>query len=221
MGLNATLPLMPRAVCPDCLRPARVCLCRHMAEVCVENRTEVIILQHPRERLHSLGTAPIAERGLSRVRLEVADFDSRGEPFRRLEVPAGAVLLYPRPLSRNLADLPEEERPSALVVLDGTWGNAKRLLKTNKPWLDGLPAVHLKPVEAERYRIRGQPTTHARSTIEAIVAALKILEPETSGLESLISVFHAVIDAQVSIIRSENAGCRRPLKKIARRSKAL
>jgi hypothetical protein len=53
-----------------------------------------------------------------------------------------------------------------------------------------------------RYRIRREPNAKALSTVEAAVAALRILEPETSGLDQLLSAFDAMVEGQLAHPRS-------------------
>jgi len=80
-------------------------------------------------------------------------------------------------------------------VLDGTWSQARGLYREN-PWLSELPHYSLSPAEPTRYRIRKAPRRSYVSTIEAIVQALTLLEPETEGIDRLIEVFDEMIDAQ-------------------------
>ena len=51
-----------RAVCYECFRPEALCYCRFLSPV--DNRTPVLIVQHPRERFHPIGTARIVNRSL-------------------------------------------------------------------------------------------------------------------------------------------------------------
>lgn len=199
-----------RAMCRRCHRPLGLCLCRHLPRgTVVENRTPVTILQHPRERFHPKGTVGLLRLGLARVEVVVAHFNDDGEPARRVAgLPEGTGLLYPCEGSRRLEDVAVEERPTHLLLLDGTWGNAHRLYRSN-PWLAELPHYHLEPRSPERYRIRGEPDERGRSTLEAVVEALRILEPHTAGLDRLLGAFEAMIDDQVAIIEREAAGSRR------------
>jgi len=117
------------------------------------------------------------------------------------------ALLYPGPGSMDLASVPAGERPSELVLLDGTWRDVSKLYRHN-PWLEKLPRYRLDPPEPSRYRLRREPSDKAISTVEAIVQSLAILEPDTPGLDTLISVFEAMIDRQIAQIRARPAGTR-------------
>lgn len=189
-----------RATCYRCHKPTPMCICGQLQ--IVENRTKIIILQHPRERFHPLGTARIARLGLRDVELKVA-FRAPGEGKRvhlPLSLPQGTGLLYPGPGALPLADAAvagAQRPPRQLVVLDGTWSQANRLYQDN-PWLRALPHYRLEPNAPSRYRIRREPKPHCVSTIEAIAMALHALEPETPGIDRLLDVFDAMIDAQVT-----------------------
>jgi DTW domain-containing protein len=201
-----------RARCLHCAKPATHCVCERIPRV--SNRTPVFILQHPRERFHPIGTARIARLGLERSAVLLP-----GDPVTRslavaLEPPPGAGLLYPSAGARDLAALAPEARPSALIVLDGTWSQAAKLYRANA-WLGALPHYALAPAAPSRYRIRLAPRPSYLSTIEAIVAALAVLEPETPGLADLIAAFDAMIDAQA--VWRHHAP-RRQLRKIRRRA---
>jgi DTW domain-containing protein YfiP len=170
----------------------------------VANRTPVWLLQHPRERFHPIGTARIARLGLERVQLHVMH-RQRAAP----ELPPGAALLYPADDAPDLAALAPAARPSTLVVVDGTWAHARAMVRDHG-WLGALPRVGLQPTAASRYRLRKEPALECVSTIEAIVQALRILEPSTEGLDGLLASFEAMIDDQLAIIERRRRGRRRP-----------
>lgn len=198
-------PPAPRAFCYRCHKAARTCVCGLVARV--DNRTPVLVLQHPRERTHALGTLRLVALGLSRARIEVAWDAGLVEDARPAWVPPGAALLYPGPGSRDVRSLGPAERPAALVVLDGTWHTA-RTLHRDKRWLRELPTVHLSPDAPSRYRIRREPSARHLSTVEAIVQALAALEPDTPGLDSLLTAFDAMIDAQLACVQAGRGAAR-------------
>lgn len=185
----------PRARCYACLRPLSMCWCGDIPQVATA--TEVVILQHFRERTHPFGTARLVARCLPRARLEVVRAGHDGNLERPVQVPPDTAVLYPHPDAVDLATLAPHERPSTLLVLDGTWAHAKRLYRGN-PWLAGLRHVRLNPREPSRYRIRSEPRADYVSTLEAIVEALQILEPQTSGLDQIVGAFVRMIDRQLA-----------------------
>ena len=185
-----------RASCYRCFKPRVACICSAIRRV--DNCTTVTILQHPRERFHALGTVRIARLGLARAHVEwCAPWEDAGAIRDRL--PAGAALLYPAPGARDLAQVPAAEHPRHLVVIDGTWFLAKKIYDAHA-WLRALPHVSLTPSRPSGYRIRREPQAHCLATLEAIVDALRILEPETAGLDGLLDAFATMIDRQAAYL---------------------
>lgn len=193
--MSDAIPATPRPRCYVCLRPLSMCWCGDIPQVVT--KTDVVILQHFRERTHPFGTARLVSRCLPRSRLEVVRAGYDGDLQRPLSVPADTAVLYPHPAAVDLAALAPHERPSTLLVLDGTWAHAKRLYQANT-WLTGLRHVRLNPSTPSRYRIRSEPRADYVSTLEAIVEALQILEPETPGLDQIVGAFVRMIDRQLA-----------------------
>ena len=108
-----------------------------------------------------------------------------------------AALLYPGRGSRLISDLKDDEKPEQLVVLDGTWHQAKTLFR-DVPCIGDLPRYHLSPEMPGEYRIRLEPTDTSLSTIEAVAQALSFLEPQTIGLEGLYHAFNTMIETQLA-----------------------
>ena len=119
------------------------------------------------------------------------DFDVPRDP--------GAALLFPGPSATPLNELSAAEHPDPLVVVDGTWPNARRIVRLN-PWLSALPRVSLVPRQPGNYRIRRAKRPDVQlSTIEAIVEALRVLEPNNEGLPALLESFDKMIDRQIEL----------------------
>ncbi|APC20583.1 MULTISPECIES: tRNA-uridine aminocarboxypropyltransferase [Pseudomonas] len=184
---------MSRARCERCLRPAGHCLCPLIPQL--PSRTRVLLLQHPSEVNHALNTARLAALGLNNAELVV------GEVFE--ELPAlldqpgyRACLLFPADDARPLQAYAETDAPLLLVVPDGTWRKARKLLHLN-PLLAALPRVTLAPGVESRYRLRKAPGPGALSTVEAIVQALQVLEAPAS-FEPLLRPFEALIEGQIA-----------------------
>lgn len=186
-----------RSACYRCHKPTTLCVCGDIARVV--HQTRVHILQHKRERFHPLGTARFARLGLTQARVFIDDPRERDETRRALigDDPSVGVL-FPSARARLLSSLAPEERPRTLIVLDGTWSHAKSLVRDNR-WLDDLPHYALSPAHKSQYRIRTEPFDAAVSTIEAVVEALGVLEPELVGLDGLVRAFVRMIDRQIEL----------------------
>jgi DTW domain-containing protein YfiP len=184
---------MSRARCERCLRPEKQCLCALIPRL--GSRTRVLILQHPSEVNHALNTARLAALGLENASLRVGEvFEDLTE---LLNVPGYRTrLLFPGEGATSLGALDDDPLPLLLVVPDGTWRKARKLLHLN-PLLAALPRVMLEGAPISRYRLRKAPGPDALSTLEAIVHALQTLEPGTS-FEALLRPFDALIEGQIA-----------------------
>lgn len=191
---------MSRIQCERCLRPQAHCLCPLIPSL--DSRTRVLVLQHPSEVRHALNTAKLAALGLRNSELRV------GEAFEDLaaliEVPGyRSALLFPGDQAQPLAAYADDQdqRPWLLVVPDGTWRKASKLLHMN-PLLAALPRVTLAQVLPSRYRLRKAPADGALSTLEAVVQALNVLEAPLS-FDALLKPFEALIEGQIEAMGRE------------------
>jgi DTW domain-containing protein len=187
----------PRAVCARCRRPESVCYCEHVTPL--TTRTRVVIFQHPRERDVPINTARIAALCLPEAELHVGVRWS-GTPAlaRALSDPdRPAALLYPGP---DAVEIEAPPGPVTLVVLDGTWWQAKKLLREN-PELARLPRYAFRPAQPSDYRIRKEPTEECVSTIEALVHALGVLEGDPARFAAMLEPFRAMVDTQLEFVR--------------------
>ena len=178
--------------CYQCFRPLPLCFCSAIPRI--DNRTSVLILQHIGERFHRFNTARIVREALRNCQL-IADHNRRLAAYD-LPIQANAGLLYPCENAPSLSELPVTERPSQLVIIDGTWHQAKTIVR-DVPQLRDLPCYQLTPSSPGQYRIRREPNATSLSTLEATVAALQALEPDTSGLDQLLSAFHEMVENQL------------------------
>lgn len=204
-----------RPHCYACFKPRVACICASVERVA--NRTGIVILQHPRERFHAVGTVRIARLGFERVRVEPCAPWTEGDAIRARLAPDTA-LLYPGPGARDLADLAPAEQPRNLLLIDGTWFLAKKIYDAH-PWLHALPHIGIRPPAPSRYRIRREPKPHCLGTLEAIVLALRILEPDTPGLDGLLRSFDAMVDRQLAFTPTGMAAKRDALATKERRDR--
>lgn len=130
-----------------------------------------------------------------------------------LPIAANAGLLYPGKDAQLLTDVPPDQRPEQLVILDGTWHHAKTLYRDVKP-LQRLPKYRLAPSQPGRYRIRMEPNETSLSTLEAVAAALHQLEPDTKNIDSLMAAFNCMIEKQLDHPQSVYSGLAVKPKKI-------
>jgi len=189
-------PRTPRPMCARCRRPRSVCYCAALPHL--ETTTRVVILQHPRERDMPIGTARMASLCLPRAELHVG--------VRWSENPALAsalsdptrppILLYPGPGARDILREPPTG-PVTLVVVDGTWSQAKTVVRDN-PILQALPRYAFETPEPSQYRIRREPRVEYVSTIEALMHVLGVLEGEPARFRALLDPLNAMVDSQLA-----------------------
>lgn len=188
--------VQPRPVCARCRRPKIVCYCAALPRI--ETRTRVVILQHPRERDMPIGTARMASLCLPAAELHVGMRWGGSAPLARaLHDPARpAILLYPGPGARDILREPPDG-PVTLVVVDGTWSQAKTVVRDN-PVLQALPRYAFAAPEPSQYRIRREPDEAYVSTIEALMHVLGVLEGDPAKFRSLLDPLHAMVEAQLA-----------------------
>ncbi len=181
-----------REQCYGCFRPVNYCHCDRIPSI--KNRTEVLILQDRREHFHPFNTARMVRAALGRCQLIV----DRRNKLAEMDIPfkKNSGLLFPSSDAVPLESLSPVDRPGQLVVIDGTWHQAKQILR-DVPAIRALPKYGLRPTQPGQFRIRREPNETALATVEAVVAALRVLEPETSGFDDLLKVFHSMVQVQI------------------------
>jgi DTW domain-containing protein len=184
----------------------------------IDNRLFVLILQHPQEKKEALATAALTCAALRRAELAVGlSWPNLSRALGRpTDVQRWAVLYLgsARPaalghqreviaLDRRGEPAPDQEAMlrglEGVVLLDGTWKEAKTLWWRN-PWLLKLRRLVLNPPHKSRYgRIRREPRREALSTIEAVALLLKHLDggPETEAV-LLGALDHLIAEARPS-----------------------
>lgn len=165
-GSNTTRRTSQR--CDRCWQSLPLCVCGEVPAV--QNRTRIIVLRHHHEAVRPSNTARLAALALANI--ELVEWVPRSPPDVASIVASHrpAWVLYPGPATVSLS----VERPAALVVLDATWKQARKMLH-HHPGLVQLPRWGL-PEATSRPRLRASADPAARSTLEAIADALTLLE---------------------------------------------
>lgn len=195
--------------CPHCVRPAACCICDRVAPV--DTRLRVVILQHPREDDALLGTARLVALTLPRAGIRIGlSWASLAQALGEDEVDRErwAVLAAARlPDGIDPATLPDvalldrhgtrrdlaHHGLDGILVLDGTWSQAKTLWWRN-PWLTRLPRLVLRPREPSMYgRLRREPRREWVSTLEAIGDVLPALGEPEAARDSLRSLLRTLL----------------------------
>jgi DTW domain-containing protein len=156
--------------CPRCYLPDRLCLCAQVPRL--DTRTEFLVIRHNKEKEKSTNTARLAALALTRC--QVLTYGAPGQAFDAsvLEGP-DTWLLFPG----TQPPAPDAPPPRRLVVLDGSWGQARRMLQ-RVPELRRLPGLSLPPPPPATRRLRRPPHPEGMSTLEAMAGAVALLEGE-------------------------------------------
>lgn len=150
--------------------------------------TRVVLIQHVLELQQRSNTGRHAAAALSSIELRVF-----GEKVATLKVDdlANAWLLWP---GEGAAPDLSVWKPSTLVVLDGSWSQARKMMQ-RVPELRSLRRWSL-PAPAGRRSLRASPPG-GMSSLEAIAEALAILDGEEVG-SRLRAVHEGLVQKQLA-----------------------
>jgi DTW domain-containing protein YfiP len=186
----------PEAIpeCPRCQKPVPLCICDSIMPV--ENKLGILILQHPQEQDRALGTARVAalhfknavvKVGLSWPSLAKALGRPVQDQSRWAVLYLGSAKVADFETDREILAIDrkgqaqENQRAilkdiQGIVVIDGTWSQAKALWWRNA-WLLKLQRVILGPAKPSLYgKLRREPRSDGLSTLEATGMLLAGLE---------------------------------------------
>lgn len=164
--MRSTTPADLAGICPRCYLKTAGCLCDTLLPL--PTRIEIVVIRHITERHVMSNTGRLACLLLPQCR--IVDYGG-GEAFDDEWLKQdGTYLLYPG--RHETLHGPSVKR---LVVLDATFRRARRMYKRIDA-LRSLPELSLKETQAPPARLRQPTCPDGMSTIEAIAAALGMLE---------------------------------------------
>jgi DTW domain-containing protein YfiP len=199
------------ADCPHCGKPLPLCICDSIARI--ESRLSLLILQHPQEQDRALGTARLTALHFKNAVLKIGlSWPSLSKALGRpVADPTRWAVLYLG--SAKAGDLDTESEIVAInrkgeredhqrailngiegiVLLDGTWSQAKALWWRN-PWMLKCQRVILGPRRPSRYgQLRREPRRDGLSTIEAAAMLLAELEKRPDIAAALNESFERML----------------------------
>ena len=184
-----------RPTCRRCLRPASFCVCALLSPVAP--RTRVVILQHPREARLAICSAWLTHLALPGSELRRGVRFGDDPRVRELVAQPGTALLFPGP-DATTAERVGGAAPRTLVVVDGTWPQAEKMLRLN-PAVAALPRLSLRPDRPSGYAgLRREPADGCLSTIEAVALALGLLEGAPERFEPMCRAFREAVGRQIA-----------------------
>ncbi|ABD88111.1 tRNA-uridine aminocarboxypropyltransferase [Rhodopseudomonas palustris] len=209
--LNAAEAAEPIPECPRCQKPVPLCICDSI--VPLENRTKLLILQHPQEQDRALATArltalhfpnAVVRVGLSWPSLSKAWGQPVHDPSRWAVLYLGSAKVAELDTDRDIVaigrkgEVEENQRAilkdiEGVVLLDGTWSQAKALWWRNA-WMLKCQRVILGPKAPSRYgKLRKEPRRDGLSTLEAAAMLISGLEKRPDIEATLLGAFDRML----------------------------
>src|SRR3954468_11934287 len=197
--------------CAHCGKPEPLCICESVE--LIENKIQLLILQHPQEQDRALGTARLAvlhfpdavvKIGLSWPSLSKALGRTVHDPSRWAILYLGSAKVADLDTDKEIVainrkgELEEHQRAilgdiEGIVLLDGTWSQAKALWWRNA-WMLKCQRIILGPKRASRYgQLRREPRGDGLSTIEAAAMLLAGLEKRPDIAKTLNGCFERML----------------------------
>jgi DTW domain-containing protein YfiP len=195
--------------CERCLKSQTLCVCDGVMPI--DNGIEVLIIQHPQEQDVTLGTARLAAQHFRKAQVKVGlSWPSLGKLLGRPADPKQWAVLYlgsakvggpGKPeviaLDRKGVALGDQDKAltgvEGVIVLDGTWSQAKALWWRNA-WFLKCRRIALNPREPSKYgRLRREARREAVSTLEAVALLMASLEKNPEIAPALRASFDRML----------------------------
>jgi DTW domain-containing protein YfiP len=155
---------------------------RHIREAkSTSNTGRLVALAMPNSRIISCG-------GGTRIGLSPLDEESLGAP--------GTYILWPDGTGAR-TDILEIIPPARVVVIDGTWRQA-RSLYIRTPVLQSIPQLVIPVPDKHKNRLREPHRSDGMSTLEAVAAAVAILEG-TEAAKPLEVLYEEVVQRALNL----------------------
>jgi DTW domain-containing protein YfiP len=226
--------------CQRCHKPLVLCVCDSVE--LIGNKTSLLILQHPQEQDRTLGTArltalhfpdAVLKIGLSWPSLSKALGRPVHDPSRWAVLYLGSAKIDDLDTDRAIVAInrkgEKEDNQRAIladiegiVLLDGTWSQAKALWWRNA-WMLKCQRVILGPNQASRYgKLRKEPRRDGLATIEAAAMMLASLENRPDIEATLLASFERMLAKyrEVQATMPEFAPRPKPRRDYRRRKRA-
>jgi len=212
--------------CPRCGKPPALCVCQGIAPI--DNRVSLLILQHPQEQDRLLGTARLAALHFANAEFRIGlSWPSLSKLLGRTADPQRWAILYLGSVKAEaispgreivvvdrkgeaIADQKAALRDvEGIVLLDGTWSQAKALWWRNG-WMLKCRRIVLGPQRPSRYgKLRVEPRLDGLSTLEAAAMLLARLEQRPE----IETALHASFERMLARYRATLAAAPAPAPK--------
>lgn len=160
--------------CPGCRLHPTLCYCALIKPF--DTATQVVVIQREDEAKKPSNTGRLV--GFALLNGDVRQLSTKAP--QAVDLPGAErrlLVLFPTDdaavLDRELVEA--DPRPITLIVPDGRWRQARRVLK-RQPELAALPCVRVAAGPPSRYHLRRQPDPDRLATFEAVARALGVIE---------------------------------------------
>jgi len=167
--------------CPACMLKLSICICERLDDLRVEPEklpVDVVVYMNHKEWLRASNTAKIISRILN-ARVFVCGDDDDERDFNELVANRrnNAVVLFPSDSAVTWDEVvrvrdAQEGRP-LVIVLDGTWGQARRL---NQKIDESIPRIKITPSALSQFLCRRQTQADRVCTVEAVALLMTEME---------------------------------------------
>ncbi len=208
----STRPFLARGIsvnrCARCQLSQSTCICSWRVEC--QAQVEVVVLMHHDEIFKPTNTGRLIADILPK---NTRCFEwSRTQPAQELldmlaDPQRYWLTLFPSDRNDKVVhesrDTLPRDRQLTLLLLDGTWRQASRMLRSSH-WLKNLPQLNLPANAQGHYRIRQALQDGQLSTAEAAAMALQICG-EHLAADVLFDYFHVFHQHYIAIRRTQSA----------------
>lgn len=188
---------MKRSNCTKCHYPVTTCVCEYVSKK-VNNRTRIIILQHPDEVNLAKNTVRLLQLQLSDIQVVVGESESDFESVLMGLPKESTALLYPGKDTidvHNCSSL--EPQLSHLLVIDGTWKKTNKIFALN-PYLHALQKISFSTIPENQYHIRKAEQSYSLSTLEAVGHFIHIVDGCDN--QPLLHLLNGMIEQQTKFM---------------------
>ena len=184
--------------CAGCGLPPATCACALFPRL--KFRTPIAIVQHVRERYKPTNTGKLLARMVEGT--PVLPWGMREPAFDPTPLADPAIawhLLFPREGAPTLGPAPAvaDGKRIGFVLLDGSWHQCSHIHR-RLPAVAGLPCLALPPGPPSFWTVRTQHHEEGRSTFDAALQALELLEGR-EAVAPLLRAFAEVTARQLHL----------------------
>jgi DTW domain-containing protein YfiP len=158
-----------RERCKQCLKVKPACYCHTITPY--KNIKKIIILMHPSEKGHALGTASMAKLTFEKISIFIGESFEDNLDLKELLATEKCALFKPSNDASPYEQCHQEF--DTLIFIDGTWKKANKIYFLNS-FLHTIPQVSFESGAKSRYRLRKEPKSNYLSTFESVVKAFEI-----------------------------------------------